>query len=160
MNHINKLTVLLSSLALIAALLVGAPSKVEACGSYGPPTDEEQVSMAVYDMFWSEQQGRSATTGTWLEVESIEVTGGRVALVLAHTRTSADALGSQLQFALYNVDGQWTVARRPSMVLLVTSLKHALDANVKAALNKSHDAIKLSSVNSKRALHTVARIAK
>jgi hypothetical protein len=154
MNQINKLKVFLSSLALLAALLLGGIEQAEACGSYGPQTDEEQVSMAVYEMFWSAQQRGETPDGEWLEVDSIEVTAGRVATVRARTRASEDKPGTVLQFALYNLGDQWTVARDPSMTLLVTSLKHALDANVKAALNKSHDAVKLTAINPQRVLHS------
>lgn len=160
MNQINKLTVLLSSLALLAALLMSIPTRAEACGSYGPPTEEEQVSRALYEVFWSQQQEQGRSSNEWLVIDAIDVTAGRVAVVQAHTRYDDTTLGPKLQFALYNVGDAWEVASRPSMALLVTSLKHALDANIKATLNQSHNAIKLSTVDSQRVLHSLASVAK
>ena len=116
--------------------------------------------MAVYEMFWGQQQEGIATVGEWLEVDSIEITAGRVALVQAHTRASDGVLGPQQQISLYNLDGQWTVAQRPSIALLVASFKHALDANIEVTLNKAHDAVKLATVNSKRMLHPLTGVMK
>lgn len=160
MNQINKLTVFLSSLALLVGLLIMPSSEAEACGSYGPPTEEEQVSMAVHSLFWSELQPESPEQNTWIELDSVEVTAGRVAIAHGHTRFANNVNGPRQTFALYKVGGQWTVAQQPSMVLLVTSLKHALDANVKTALDQPHNAVEFTAINPEAVLHSIASVAK
>ncbi len=160
MNQINKLTVLLSSLALLVGLLIVSSPKAEACGSYGPLTEEEQVSRAVHSLFWSKLQPAGPMENTWIELDSVEVTAGRVAIVHGHTVSANNVVGAKQTFALYNVDGQWTVAQQPSMVLLVTSLKHALDANIKPTLDQPHNAVEFTAINPKTILHSVASVAK
>lgn len=144
----------------MAVALMGLPvPDANACGSYGPPTEEEEVTMAATDAFWVEREARGQS-GTWLQVDSVAVTKGRVAVVSGRVqRHDGKAPSAVLEYALYNVDGTWTVATSPQVKLLVTTLKHALDANIKTALDKPHDAVKLPRFDAKPRLHSLASLA-
>ncbi len=168
MNPHNQTVTLRSSLAskLLACFVVAAvalcalPSRqAEACGSYGPPSDDQLIRYAITDAFF-ETMAPEEFSNSWVELENVAITAGTVAVVTAYHHKGGIRAKKSETYLLFNTGGAWTVADTPNVKLLVNTLKHALDTNVQATLNKSHNAVKLPRLDAQGAAHTFARLAK
>ncbi len=104
MTNTNKINKLLVSLVAAVALWVIAVPAALACGSYGPPSDEDQAVWAVWDDFYGADRADDAR----LAIDEVRVVAGRFAFVTAHVTAGEDT--ADATFALVKLGNRWTVA--------------------------------------------------